>query len=175
MFATSASILDATRRPFLEQFQLVCENASLLTSKETDIGRAEGSQWNLVGVYLWSVITGNSPSAEHVVYIGKTRSFRRRVQEYRRGFQAHSPNDYKLQVFQHVVHDKDELATFRLYFRSVPVEEITATENDAVERFDPVLNRRAPVSSEARSDFQRAFERYYTAGFNAHFTANSDA
>lgn len=174
MFASSNSLLDASSHELLTQFELVCKNASLITPNQTDIGIADGSHWDLPGVYLWSVVTENTPASEHVVYVGKTKSFRRRIKEYRREFQAHSPNDYKLQVFQHEVQKRDTHATFRLYFRALPAGEITVAENEAVSRFNPMLNQRASISSEARADFKSAFEKYYAAGFNAHFIALGD-
>src|SRR5215469_7980184 len=52
------------------------------------------------GLYFWVLGVGAN---RYKVYVGKTRSLFRRVQDYTNGFQPHSPNDFKLQVLQSFV------------------------------------------------------------------------
>ena len=174
MFSASNALVDEPKRAFLRSCQIVCRNADLLSVDSSDIAKAELEGWNNPGIYIWTVATESKEEIEYVAYVGRTKSLRRRVQEYKRNFQAHSPNDYKLQVFQRVVRSRSENASFRLYFQPLPAEELTESENRAIAQLHPMLNQRPNVSAEVRKEFLAAFESYYSAGFNSLFR-DSDA
>jgi hypothetical protein len=169
MFSSSNALVDEPKLIFFQSCQLVCRNADLLSAESSDLAKAELEEWNNHGIYVWTVTTELEDEIEYVAYVGKTKSLRRRVQEYKRNFQAHSPNDYKLQVFQRVVRSKNVNASFRLYFQPGPVEKLTECENRSIAQLHPMLNQRPNIPAEARREFLAAFESYYSAGFSSLF------
>lgn len=144
------------------QFVLVLEDANFTTRSQEEIMQSLGGKHNRLGVYFFVLTIG---SFRYGLYIGKTKSITRRVQDYLYNFQAHSPNDYKIRVFQQMVLEKVPEAQFSLYFRDTDLKTYTALEKELIEQFNPIMNKRAIAGQGARVAFREAFEKYYRAGF----------
>lgn len=144
------------------RFALVLSDARLTIVSKQDISAAAASVQNGPGVYFWMMGAGGQ---NYRIYVGKTKSLARRVSDYMKDFQAHSPNDYKIRVFQQTILEKYPEAQFRLYFAAASLEKYTQIENELILRLDPLLNRRASTGAGARESFRKAFEAYYRAGF----------
>lgn len=123
---------------------------------------------NSPGIYLWSVRPGITHVLEHAVYVGRTSSLSRRVYEYTRDFQPHSVNDYKLHIFQQRVLRTHRDARLALYFRNVPSDQLAACETEAIRNLKPLLNQRLLASTEARAQYKKAFESFYSASFESY-------
>ena len=83
-----------------QEFQLVLEDANFITGKKEDIRRAIPGTYNIPGLYFWVMSVRGK---RYRIYIGKTKSLVRRVEDYVKEFQAHSPNDYKIHIFQQTI------------------------------------------------------------------------
>lgn len=70
------------------------------------------------GCYFWTLRLAEE---EYKVYVGRTRSMRKRFADYANEIQIHAPNDYKLRFFQELVFETDPAASFDLYF--MPISE----------------------------------------------------
>ena len=159
-------ILSDVQRAGVEtEFSLVLADARLAGRSKADIRRAIPDTCDGVpGVYLWVMSVG---PVLYRVYVGKTKSLERRVADYMKDFQPHSPNDYKIRIFQQAVFAKEPEASFMLYFARASLETYTRLETQAVQRYTPLLNQRASVAPAAREAFQKAFEAFYRAGFDS--------
>jgi len=144
------------------KFVLVLEDANFTTRSQEEIMQSLGRNHNCLGVYFFVLTIG---LFSYALYIGKTNSITRRVKEYLNEFQAHSPNDYKIQIFQKMVLKKVPKAQFSLYFRDADLNTYTALEKELIEQFNPIMNKRAIAGQGARVAFREAFEKYYRAGF----------
>ncbi|UCV28392.1 GIY-YIG nuclease family protein [Ferribacterium limneticum] len=145
------------------QFDLVCSNANLVNPECGAIGDALNTDLATPGIYYWSMLVGES---EYKIYVGKTNSLLRRIKDYLKEFQPHSPNDYKLRIFQQAAVKRYPNAKFSLRFFSANVANLTKLENDMVTLLDPLLNQRAKPPAQAKTALQHAFEAYYIAGFS---------
>ena len=149
-------------------FPMVCENANLLEPTGAISAILKSTDFVVPGVYFWTMTDNRS---EYKIYVGKTKSLRKRVTDYSREFQPHSVNDYKLQIFQQVVTSTYSGFTFNIRFCPSPVEEMTSREKDAINLYRPLLNERRATSHEAKTEFLNAFVRLYSDGFR--FTHNT--
>lgn len=113
------------------------------------------------GVYFWVL---RHRDACYRIYVGQTVSLSGRLRTYISSFQAHSPNDFKLQVFLAFVNELLPDATFDLYFFDTP-DDLNAAELQTIERYNPLLNRLPQPSLEAREQLKRAFSLYYASVF----------
>jgi hypothetical protein len=117
------------------------------------------------GIYFWVLVNG---SDKYKVYIGKTESLADRVSNYVAEFQPHSPNDFKLRVFQTFAAECMPNASMELHFKRTDVANLTHAENAEIEKYQwPLLNRRGQASNEARTKLREAFEFFYRSGFIA--------
>ena len=123
---------------------------------------------NFPGIYLWSVRPGITHVLEHAVYVGRTSSLSRRVYEYTRDFQPHSVNDYKLHVFQQRILKTHKDARLALYFRNTPSDHLVACETEAIINLKPLLNQRLSSSTEARDQYKKSFEAFYSESFESY-------
>gem|GEM_PF-1739496 len=122
------------------------------------------------GVYLWLMRIGSST---YKVYAGKTKSLPRRLADYKKGFQIHAPNDFKLQFFYTFILSHYANAEFDLYF--VGNVDHTEKENEVLQKFHPlIINERDRVSKEDRDEIKNAFSKYYSSSFNAKLTESVD-
>lgn len=144
------------------RFQLALEDANFIARSKEDIRQAIPGTYNTSGVYFWVMSVGE---LRYRIYIGKTKSLVRRVADYLKEFQAHSPNDYKIRIFQQTILKLEPTTRFSLYFMQSPLGSYTNLENDLIREYDPLLNRRAEVSQAAKDSFRIAFETFYRAGF----------
>ena len=123
------------------EFALVLSDARLAGRRKDDIRQAIPNTYvGVPGIYFW--IMGIGPHL-YRIYVGKTKSLERRVADYMKDFQAHSPNDYKIRIFQQAIFEKEPSAGFRLYFKPATLDTYTRLETQAIQRYDPLLNRRA--------------------------------
>src|SRR6266404_9225090 len=95
--------------PGLQLFQFSCTEAESLRAeyqpvlKGTDFGHSQelkeviSNYKGVQGIYFWVM---RQESLEYKIYVGKTKSLSDRVLNYISEFQPHSPNDYKLRIFQ---------------------------------------------------------------------------
>lgn len=144
------------------KFQLVLDDANFITRRKEEIRHALPGTCNSSGVYFWVMNVGEF---RYRLYIGKTNSLVRRVADYLKEFQAHSPNDYKIRIFQEAILEFEPMAKFNLYFMQVPLDAYTTLETKLIRQYDPLLNRRAKVGKAARESFRNAFAAFYRAGF----------
>ncbi len=121
------------------------------------------------GIYFWVLVDGSN---KYKIYIGKTKSLAYRVSNYVAEFQPHSPNDYKLRVFQTFVAELMPNASMELHFKRTDLADLTHAENTEIEKYQrPLLNRRGQASDEARTKLREAFEFFYRSGFIASLSA----
>jgi len=121
------------------------------------------------GIYFWLMNVGSS---EYKIYIGKTKSLSYRVANYIADFQPHSPNDFKLRVFEFFVGELVPSASMSLFFARKDVSEITDAENKALEKYKwPLLNQRAEPTPEAKAQLRDAFTTFYQSSFEAKLKA----
>jgi hypothetical protein len=104
-------------------------------------------------------------SATYKIYIGKTSSLKRRMNDYAKEFQPHSANDFKLRIFQQAIFDHAPDAVFQLRFRPVGLADCTRLESEAVREFLPLLSERSSPSAETKEAIRNAFEAFYRRGF----------
>lgn len=143
-------------------FGLVCLDANLVAREKGDIGRSGGTELAVPGIYFWTVVIA---SATYNIYIGKTSSLKRRMNDYAKEFQPHSPNDFKLRIFQQAIFEHAPDAVFQLRFRPASLGDCTRLETETVRNFLPLLNERSVPSAETREAFRNAFEEFYRSGF----------
>jgi predicted GIY-YIG superfamily endonuclease len=85
------------------------------------------------GVYFWVL---RRDGCRYKIYIGRTNDLSKRVKDYTRKFQPHSPNDYKLRFFQELLGGK-----FDLYFLGVEdKKQCVRKETDVIKRLQPLIN-----------------------------------
>jgi hypothetical protein len=114
------------------------------------------------GIYFWVLRYEN---AEYKVYIGKTNSLSYRVLNYVSEFQPHSPNDYKLRIFHTFLIELFPTATLDLYFAEKELNSLAQAETDAINRYNPLLNKLPKPTAEAKDELRKAFSLYYRSAF----------
>lgn len=144
------------------QFDLLLPQADL--SQPMQFERIIEHYKGASGIYFW-VLRSNDADELFSIYIGKTRSLANRAQNYLSGFQPHSPNDFKLRIFQAFVSEAAPGAALDLLFSRRNVEQLTASENDAIRLFNPILNKLQPATPDAKLNLQNVFAEYYRSAF----------
>ena len=157
-------ILNESQRSEVDiDFSLAMSDARLEGKSKHDICRVIPDAYNSVpGVYFW--VMGVGPNL-YRIYVGKTKSLERRLADYIRDFQAHSPNDYKVRIFQQAIIAREPAAYFTLYFAQAALDTYTQLEKKFIQRYKPLLNRPASVGPAARKSFQEGCVEFYRAGF----------
>jgi hypothetical protein len=125
------------------------------------------------GIYFW-IMRLQESGDQYRIYLGKAKSISYRVQNYFSPFQPHSPNDFKLQIFAAFIAEKVPGASLDLYFSPRAERELTASENAALEVYNPLLNAKRSASSVSRDALQEAFSDYYRSAFER-LLADADA
>ena len=148
-------------------FKLVAKNVNLMDMTRNDIEleichSLQKDHCNVTGVYFWVM---EIKSQQYRVYVGKTKSLKRRLSDYFNNFQIHSPNDYKLNFFQNYVLGLYPDARFDLYFMPCEISEYTQNETKMVNKFSPLINERPRVSQETKNKMKQAFREYYVSVF----------
>jgi hypothetical protein len=118
------------------------------------------ANYQVPGIYFWVMRYGDAADL-YPIYIGKAKSLSYRVQNYVSKFQPHSPNDYKLLIFQEFLAEAVPTAALDLLFAPKSADQLTHAENEAIRVYTPLLNRRLPASADARLGLQRAFKEFY--------------
>lgn len=157
------------KQKFDKQFLAIASDIRLasLSKKEasTIVSNALGSDSkNQVGVYFWVLHTNRGLFK---IYVGKTRSMNRRLSDYVAGFQVHSPNDYKMRLFQAFVFSHISDARFGLFFQRCSLEQYTNCETDALDVYRPLVNERVKADGKARAKVEQGFRDYYDSVFAA--------
>jgi len=133
-----------------------------LIIKNVDFTSINKNQYNEIpenyGVYFWLMRYKND---SYKIYIGKTNSLKRRVNDYTIDFQIHSPNDFKLQFFQNFIRSNLDGTNLDLHFMQCTKDDYTEKETKAINMFKPFINQRAKVSVEVKNKMKKAFEGYY--------------
>ena len=113
-----------TEFPGLERYRLVDDEAATFHAqftlyKEVDLNTLDVHSSRLTEppkgnvICFWTMRLGSST---YKIYVGKTNALRRRLFEYSSEFQVHSPNDYKLRIFQRFICSQAPSAAFDLYY-----------------------------------------------------------
>jgi len=110
------------------------------------------------GCYFWTMLADKK---EYKIYIGRTRSIRNRVKDYSKGFQLHSPNDYKIQFFQEFINDNFCNVCLDLYFMKLPIKETSEREAKLIRTYKPLINDRMQTSIEDKNAVKDAHRQYY--------------
>lgn len=142
------------------EFQPILSGTDLIKSRQ--IIEVVSNYKGVAGIYFWVLSYEN---AEYKIYIGKTKSLSYRVLNYVSEFQPHSPNDYKLRIFHAFLSEFMPTATLDLYFAKKDLVTLAQAETDAINRYDPLLNKLPPPTAEARNELKKAFSLYYQAAF----------
>ena len=100
-------------------------------------------------------------SAKYAIYIGRADFLSRRLINYIGDFQAHSPNDYKLQIFHAFMSELSPPGTLDLYFKPTDAAALTVTEKAAKRFYRPLLNDLPQPAEEVRQKLREAFAEYY--------------
>jgi hypothetical protein len=160
--------------PALKHFQLSDPEAVALRAefqpvlKDTDFMHSQqlkqvlSNYKGVQGIYFWVM---KQESVEYKIYVGKTKSLSDRVLNYISEFQPHSPNDYKLRIFQAFIVTLMPGATLDLYFAKQDPANLTRAENEAIRKYGPFLNQLAAPTAEAKDELKKAFALYYQATF----------
>ena len=130
----------------------------------SSIDRIATHHLTLAGIYFWSMRDGDSVFR---VYVGRTKHLCSRIKNYTDQFQPHSPNDYKLRIFQSFISGLAPHVEFDLLFSEKPLEQLTQAENRAIKALDPILNKRQHPSEAARRSLREAFAAYYRSEYEA--------
>ena len=114
------------------------------------------------GCYFWTL---RDTGREYRIYVGRTKSMKKRFADYASDIQIHAPNDQKLRFFQEFIHELDETAAFDLYFMRVPEMESKARERLLVDHFKPLINSLRRPTPEDRESIRNGFRAYYRDAF----------
>jgi hypothetical protein len=115
------------------------------------------------GCYLWLMRIGQE---RYKIYVGRTRSVRKRLKDYGLAFQMQSPNDFKLQLFQLFMADTWHDAELELYFVECPEADLKERERMLINSLHPLINNLRVPSPEERRSAQQAFTSYYNNALN---------
>lgn len=152
LFSTSES------QQLRQGFRLIASNVSL-ADVPVELRRTVPAE---SGCYFWTLRLGGG---EYRIYLGRTRSLRRRLLDYTNDIQIHSPNDFKLRFFQELILETEPEAQFDLYFIAVSEETFKKAETDLVRQFRPLINFLRPPTTEDRDTISAGFRSYYRAAF----------
>lgn len=147
---------------FRAQFSPVRVDLVLATLAAAGPDPALSALTGVRGVYFLTMRLG---PCVYKIYVGKTTSLPRRLADYAKAFQVHSPNDFKLRAFQDFIWQHFPAATFDLYFARESELGYTLDETAAVQLYRPLVNERAKKNVDARLTVQQACESHYAAVF----------
>lgn len=115
---------------------------------------------NVPGVYF--VVMRLEDGSKYKIYVGKTKSLKRRLNDYVNPFQIHAPNDYKLRFFREFVGRYDLMVRFDIYFCRSGIDNYTKVEADNINYYLPLINQSSKVD---KAVIQGAFETYFFTNF----------
>jgi|SRR5579862_5363406 len=148
----------AEREAIAREFQLAASGLVLgpaCRSRLEDLTSASGC-------YLWTMDVDED---RFKIYIGQTRSLRKRVTDYSIEMQIHSPNDFKLRFFQELALEVFPSARFDVHFAPLPDGERHEREKSLVRQFAPLINTlRVPTQAD-RAIILNGYRQYYRAAF----------
>ena len=132
--------------------------------------RSTGARHGVIdgsGCYVW-VMRLNSSS--YTVYVGRTSSIVRRVNDYSGDFQVQSPNDFKMRLVEEALSERFPDAVFDLYFAPVSLAECNAQEKALIAKFRPLVNSFPKPTPEERELVERAYRTFYRAVISRHLS-----
>jgi hypothetical protein len=141
---------------FDEEFELVLPAASL--TRDPAFEQARVKYQGVAGIYFWIM---TSEAGRYRIYVGKTESLAQRLLNYVSGFQAHSPNDYKVQIFKQFMAELTPPGALDLYFAAKDANVLRVAEKDAIRQYYPLLNNLPKPTEEERNRLKEAFSIYY--------------
>ncbi len=137
-------------------FKSVLPNTKLM--KDESLTQLLRTHKTIPGVYFWVL---RYRTRQYKIYIGKTKSLAARLLNYVGEFQPHSPNDYKLRIFAAFATELAPTSVLELHFIESEIGLLGERENEAVRKFNPLLNQRSSPTIEAKEKLKIAFEFYY--------------
>lgn len=149
-------------------FELVLPNFRL--SKEDLDHPLLGAARDVPGVYFFVMCSGE---CRYKIYAGKTKSIRRRLNEYSSEFQVHAPNDYKLRFFQEFILKHGPQTTFDLYFQKSDIDSYTKMETAVIREYRPFINLPSHAVSEERNVMKEAFADFSMRIFERRLTKHA--
>ena len=102
-------------------------------------------------------------SDRYKIYLGRTHSLRKRVQDYQNAFQVHAPNDFKLRFFQEFMAAAFPAAALDLYFRPLALKDCKTEETRLVRLYRPLINVQGKPTAAERDLVRKAFGEYYAS------------
>lgn len=153
---------DDHRAELEKRFRQISASTTLLQQSSLDSLAAVAPPDS--GIYVWIL---ELDDIRYRIYVGRTKSLRRRVTEYQNAFQPHSPNDYKLRVFESFVAENSSSYRLILYFCQMPENVLIEEERLAIRLFDPLLNRRLDSTPESKEGLRLAFADFYKSSFTS--------
>ncbi len=114
------------------------------------------------GVYFWLM---NYENQSYKIYIGRTNSLKRRLNEHKSNFQRNSPNDFKLRFFQEFINKHLRGSILDLYFMKCSKADYKEKEKNAIHLFKPMVNESQKTSVEMKGKIQQAHQEYYVDTF----------
>lgn len=117
---------------------------------------------NVSGVYF---IGGIRDGALLKAYIGKAASLRKRLNDYHRGFQVHSPNDGKMRFLQEWLQQEDPGWRLCLYTIAVGVRDISRKEGEWIAELKPLVNGTIRADSSHKEEVRTAYRGYFHGFF----------
>lgn len=115
---------------------------------------------NVPGVYF--VVMRLEDDSRYKIYVGKTKSLKRRLNDYTNPLQIQAPNDYKLRLFRDFIRKHYSTAEFDIYFCRCDIDDYTKLETDKIKYYLPLINQPSKVD---KSVIQSAFETYFLQTF----------
>jgi hypothetical protein len=141
---------------FHREFTIVLTGTNLM--RDESLERVLDQYRKIAGIYFWVMA---HEERKYSIYIGMAGCLSRRLMNYISDFQAHSPNDYKLQIFHAFMSEFAPSATLDLYFAPMSSDRIGNAETESVSFYDPLLNHLPAPSAHARQALKDAFAEYY--------------
>jgi excinuclease UvrABC nuclease subunit len=118
------------------------------------------------GCYFWVARFDNR---DVKLYIGRTKSLRKRVKDYSIEFQVGAANDFKLRLVLGALASTCETLEVNLYFKEIEsLDELKAAETELVRSFRPLVNSLPPPSQLEREMVLEAYRSYYVSVLTRH-------
>ncbi|MEK6244358.1 MAG: GIY-YIG nuclease family protein [Pseudomonadota bacterium] len=111
------------------------------------------------GVYF---VSGEREGNPLKVYVGKANNFRKRLRDYHRGFQVHSPNDRKLAFVQEWLGRADPQWQLRLHTLEVEQgKDLDKVERKWIRLLDRLVNGTVRLGDQEKEKIHAAYRNYF--------------
>ena len=132
--------------------------------------RSSGARRGVVdgtGCYVWVM---RLDSSSYSVYVGRTSSIVRRVNDYSGDFQVQSPNDFKMRLVEEALGERFPNAVFDLYFAAFSLAECNAREKSLIDLLRPLVNSLPKPTPEERALVESAYRTFYSSIVSRHLS-----